>query len=255
MRRAKRRTWAGDVCYQVVYTVPQRMENIKTSQPQTPRFETEEDRKAHRDGISLRRFVKLVNHNFSPTSCYSTLTFNKEYDVHTFEEATLLINRYVKRLQYRYPGCKIILVKGRGKGTGRIHCHMLSDGIPLEAISEVWGMGEVVRIEKLRAHNYYINEDGQKVDHGANYKGLAIYLHNHWTEEQGGRRWKATRTIKAPEPEQATEAVRMYTVDKPPVSPKGYILVSATATKYGTLHFEYVRKVEPQKRGRKKKGV
>ena len=74
---------------------------------------------------------------------------------------------------------------GRGKGTHRIHFHMVSEGIPEEQIRKLWGMGEIVRIEHLREHNYYSG-----IDHGQDYTGLANYLFGHWTPEQGGHRWK-----------------------------------------------------------------
>ena len=135
---------------------------------------------------------------------------------------------------------------GRGKHTQRIHFHMISDGIPESLIREQWGLGDVLRIEHLREHNYY-----NGVDYGRDYTGLANYLFDHWTPEQGGHRWKQTRNLKKPERETPTITRREYTVNKPPRAPKGYVLVEARVTQFGYLYFKYV--VEPPKRERRRK--
>ena len=85
---------------------------------------------------------------------------------------------------------------------------MISEGIPAEEIGRIWGLGSVVEIRHLREHNYYLDENGNKVDHGRDYTALANYLHSHWRKEFGGHRYKATRNCIRPEPEPATEAVR-----------------------------------------------
>lgn len=109
---------------------------------------------------------------------------------------------------------------------------MISDGIPEETISGKWNDGSVIHIRHLREHNYY-----NGVDYGQDYTGLADYLFNHWTPEQGGHRWKATRNLRQPEKEAPTLALRTYTEKKAPIAPKGYKLVEARATKWG-----YIRK-------------
>lgn len=76
---------------------------------------------------------------------------------------------------------------------------MISDGIPEETISGKWNDGSVIHIRHLREHNYY-----NGVDYGQDYTGLADYLFNHWTPEQGGHRWKATRNLRQPEKEAPT---------------------------------------------------
>ena len=89
------------------------------------------------------------------------------------------------------------------------------------------------------------------VDYGQDYTGLADYLFNHWTPEQGGHRWKATRNLRQPEKEAPTLALRTYTEKKAPIAPKGYKLVEARATKWGYIYYKYVR--EPEKPKRRKK--
>ena len=159
----------------------------------------------------------------------------------------LIRDRFYRRLLYKYPNAKIVIVYGQGKSTSRFHLHMISDGIPEEEIGRIWGLGSVIEVRHLREHNYYMNENGNKVDHGRDYKALADYLHAHWRKEFGGHRYKASRNCVRPEPEPATEAVREYSVERPPVAPRGYVLVEARGTQYGYLYFKYVI---PPERGR-----
>lgn len=72
------------------------------------------------------------------------------------------------------------------------------------------------------------------------------YLFDHWTPEQGGHRYKATRNLAKPMKDEAKEVKRQYTEDKPPAAPKGYKLVEAEHTPYGLYYFKYVK--EPPKR-------
>lgn len=246
MQRVKRRIFSGVVCEQEVFTISDRAaRDLKKAEPR-PRFKSESERAAHRLGISRRKHARLINENYGPTSLYSTLTFDNENEVHTFREARRLRDNFVRRLQYHAPGAKINIYMGRGKHTSRIHIHMISEGVPEELIRELWGMGEIVRIEHLREHNYY-----NGVDYGRDYTGLANYLFDHWTPEQGGHRWKATRNLRKPERETPTVVKRNYTESRPPRAPKGYILVEARATKWGYLYYKYV--LEPPKRERRRK--
>lgn len=240
MKRLKTRVFAGAVCEQYVYNVPERADPKKYREPK-PRFANDQERQAHRLAISMRKNRRLINDNFSPLSLYSTLTFDQDNECHTVAECKAERDKYVRRLRHKYPNAKIYIVYGRGKHTNRFHLHMISDGIPEEAIGEMWGRGSVIDVKHLRAHNYYKNDKGQKVDHGADFSGLADYLFSHWREEFGGHRWKCTRNVKEPEPEEPTIAVRDYDLQHPPIAPKGYVLTDARLTQYGYMHFTYCR--------------
>lgn len=245
MRRVIRNTYAGAVCEREVYGISELTRNVKAAKPPKPRFQTEEEREQHRLGISRRRHARLVNANFSPTSLYSTLTFSNEYEVHTFDEAKRVRENFIRRLKRACPEARIMAYLGRGKATNRIHLHMLSEGVPEELIRRQWYLGSVVRIEHLKEHNYYGG-----VDHGQDYTGLANYLFDHWTPEQGGHRWKPTKNLRQPEREKPKEIKHQYSEQKPPRAPKGYVLVESKATGYGYLYFKYVK--IPPKRTRKK---
>ena len=245
MQRVKRRIFSGVVCEQEVFTVPDRVKNLEKAEPRL-RFKNEEERELHKIGISRRKHARLINENYGPTSLYSTLTLDNESEVHTFTDARRIRDLYVRRLKYHAPDARINIYMGRGKTTQRIHFHMISEGLSETLIRAQWGLGDVLRIDNLREHNYY-----NGVDHGRDYTGLANYLFDHWTAEQGGHRWKATKNLKKPEREPTKAVKRNYTESRPPRPPKGYILVESRATKFGYLYFKYI--LEPPKRERRKK--
>lgn len=245
MRRIKRRTFFGVVCEQEVFTIPDRVKDIRKAEPR-PRFATPEEREQHKINISRRKHARYFNANFSPTSLYSTLTFDVEHECHEYADVKHVRDIYVRRLKYAYPDAVIFIYVGRGKSTQRFHIHMVSEGIPEEFIKSKWEFGNVLRIEHLREHNFY-----NGVDHGQDYTGLANYLFDHWKPEQGGHRWKQTKNAVKPDRETPTEAKRVYSEEKPPRPPKGYKLVEARTTKYGYQYFKYV--LEPPKRKRSKR--
>lgn len=239
MKRIKKRIFSGTVCEQIVFNTSDRIRNISDAKPRV-RFKTQAEREQHKLLISRRRHARLINENMDPSGHYSTLTFSNEYEVHTFDEARIVRDRFRRRLKYHFPDAVIFLYMGRGKATNRIHFHMISKGVPEQTILKYWVYGSVVRIESLRSHNYY---DGK--DHGQDYTGLANYCFDHWTPEVGGHRWNVTKNARKPQEEDAVEVKRDYTTEKPPKPPKGYILVTATANKYGYFYFKYVK--EPPK--------
>lgn len=236
----KRRIFAGNTCEQYVYMVPAGVKDVKNYDPEKvrkDRFKTEKERKKHRENISRLTFIRNVNANMEPGDWYATLTMDDDWEVHTFEEARRIRSNFIRTIQRACPDAVIFAGMGRGKSTQRIHFHMLIKNVPEEIIDKKWKYGKVKRIVKLRAHNWY---DG--VDHGADFTGIANYIFDHWTEEQGGHRWFQTKNAKQPERENPTE-VRIgggYSEKRPPRAPKGYKLVTVNTTPYGYIYFKYV---------------
>ncbi len=247
--RIKKRTFSGTVLEQEIYTIPDGCRSLKNPDKRL-RFENEEQRKQHRDGIARRRFVRIFNATFDSSSLYSTLTFDLASEVHTFEEARIIRDRYYNRLRYRYPEAVITIHMGRGKHTNRIHMHMVSKGVPEEYIRKQWFYGSVVDVQFLREHNFY-----NKTDCGQDYTGLAVYLFEHWTPEQGGHRYKMTRNFVRPVEEEPKEIKRNYSSMRAPAAPQGYELVESLETIYGYLWFKYIKvpleQKEPPKRKKK----
>ena len=240
----KRRIFSGSTCEQLVYPVNDGT-NILTYTPEKKkgdRFKNTDEYLQFKIDISKRNHARIFNANFGPTSVYSTLTFDVDWEVHTFPEAKRIRDNYVRSLKRKYPDAVMFLYMGRGKGTDRIHFHMVSEGIPQEFLSDKWKYGSVKRFSNLREHNWY---DG--VDYGRDYTGLANYLFDHWTPEVGGHRWFQTKNTKKPETEKPTEVNVLggYSAKRPPKPPKGYMLVEAKGNRYGFWRFKYV--IVPQK--------
>ncbi len=242
--QVKVRTFSGVVCEQEVFTMSGRGASGIVREPRI-RFQNEEERAAHRNEISRRRNARMINENFCAGDLYCTFTFDDDNEVHYWSDARRIRDNFVRRLQYKYPNAVIYVVMGRGKNTYRIHFHAVIKGIDEAYIVKQWWYGSVKEIRPLREHNTY-----NGVDHGQDFTGLANYLFNHWTPEQGGHRWKMTRNARKPEREAPTEVRRAYSEDKPPRAPKGYKLVETQSTKYGYFYFKYVK--EPPKRQRKR---
>lgn len=237
----KRRIFSGVVCEQEVYFATTQGRRSSTRIPRI-RFKSEAERERHRTEISRRLHTRLFNENFSPASLYSTLTLDDENEVYSFDEMKKLRDLYVRRLRRSNPDAVIFCYIGKGKTTQRFHMHMVSNGITEETIKSKWTYGKIFRIEHLRENCRYQHADGQIYDHGADYTGLANYLFNHWTPEQGGKRWKMTKNARRPETEEAVECKRWYSAEHPPVAPKGYELVETRLTDYGFYLFKYIRK-------------
>ena len=130
MRRiVERKTFSGAVCEIEEYPISDKVINVEKAEPH-PRFKSEEERKRHRDGISRRNHVRRFNRNFSPSSLYVTLTFDDKHYVNNFPDARRIEDNYYRCVKRRCPDAKIMMYMGRGRKTGRIHFHMVCDGVP-----------------------------------------------------------------------------------------------------------------------------
>ncbi len=233
-----RETVSGVVREREIFHIAPNTRNLKRAEPKPPPEMSDIERQHYLYMQSLRRFIRGFNANFNPLSLYITLTFDDKHLPGTFEDARPILNNYFRRIQYAAPGMVAVAVMGRGINTGRIHFHLVVAGADAATITDKWKLGEVKRIENLRAHNIYNGKD-----HGADYTGLATYLFKHWTPEQGkGKRWKQTKNMKPPDRERRPKRVkRRYSVDKPPQAKPGYMLVEVKTTSYGYQYFKYVR--------------
>lgn len=247
MKTVKERIFSGAVCEQLVYCVADRVTLDRRTEPR-PRFRNDAEREKYNYEKAKRHFVRVVNANFGPTSLYCTLTLDNEHEIHDFPTAKRELDNYIRRLRRKYPDARIVAVMGRGKSTHRIHFHAIIEGVPAEFIREKWDGGEIARIENLKEHVKY---DG--VDQGQDYTSLAVYLFEHWTPDQGKKRWTATQNLLKPEHEKPTPVLRHYSDTKPPKAPKGYVFVEGRATQYGFLYYKYVREIPKAPRGRPRK--
>ena len=233
MRRVKKRTFAGSVLEQIVYN---QAEGGRIREPKKPRFADVESYEKFKDDIGRRKFAQLINANYGPADWKGTLTFDDAHELYSFKDARRVRCAFVRRIRRKCPGAKILIVMGRGKSTARIHFHFLMSNVPEKVICEAWTWGDIVECKHLREHNRY-----NGIDHGRDYTALANYYWDHWTAEQGGHHYYATRNHAKAEEEAPEEIKREYTEEKPPRAPKGYKLVERRATPFGYLYFKYVR--------------
>lgn len=243
MRQVKRKIYSGVVLEQIVYCVSDRTgDSPREAREAAPRlrFKSEAERAEHRRKISRQRHVRAFNANFDEGCLYATLTFDDSNEVHSATEMRMIRQRYIRRLRYHYPDAVIFFYYGRGASTHRFHAHMVSRGIPASEISRLWGYGKIERVESLRRQNFY-KINGVKVNCGQDYTALANYLFDHWEESFGGHRYYATRNARTCDREEAAVVRRLYSVDKPPATPKGYMLVECYDTSYGYGYYRYAK--------------
>lgn len=240
-RTMKRRIYCGAICEQIVYKVPDRVKATKVYEPEKgvkkERFRSDEEYKKFKESISRRKHWQSFQANYGPEAIFSTLTFDVKNEVTDFAEARNVRNNFRRALERACPEAHFRIYMGRGRTTHRIHFHMVSSGIPVEVIRAKWKYGEVKRPVNLRKRC----KDKQGRDIGQDYSALANYLFDHWTEEQGGHRWFATKNERQPERENATE-VKVhggYGDNRPPIAPKGYHLTMVFKNEYGYQYFRY----------------
>lgn len=247
MPRMKRVTVSGAVLEQEIFNVAPNTKNLRGAAPKPAAERTEQEKEEYNLKQSLKRFIRIVNHNFNSKSYYVTLTFDDAHLPQDFKGVRRALDNYIRRLQYLFPHMIAVAVMGRGKRTKRFHLHCIIAGVDEKTICGKWSAGSVKRIEPLREHNYY-----NGVDHGQDFTALAIYLFDHWTEEQGkGKRWKQTKTVRQPERKRPTLPKRRYSMDKPPITPKGYMLVEKRESNHylgGYLCFKYVKIPPPDEK-------
>lgn len=240
-KRFKRNIFAGPTCDTIVYTAPVRNGvAVKSRQ----RFKSEEERAEHRRLIARRHCAQLVNENISTSGYYCTLTFDNDNEVHTMEEAKKVRTNFRRRVLYRNPDAVLFIFMGRGKGTDRIHFHVICDHVTKEDILLSWRAGKVVTISPIREHN----KDEHGNDIGRDLTGISNYCFDHWTPEQGGHYYSRTDNVRQPVMEEPEEVTFNYTETIHPAAPRGFKYISVKQTPYGMLIYHYVKLPKPKPR-------
>ncbi|MBQ8780682.1 MAG: hypothetical protein IJZ72_03290 [Oscillospiraceae bacterium] len=207
---------------------------------------TPEEKEKYNRHKSCKVFVRIVCSSFTSKGFYVTLTYSDEYLPSDYQAAQKELENYIRRLKYSNPNAVIVAVTGYGKSTGRLHHHLIIEGVNEADIFKKWGKGEVVKAEHLREHNIY-----NGIDHGEDFTALAEYLHAHTPSEHKGRRWKQTKNISKPYQKRKKLNSKVYSPENPPKAPEGYKLVTARPNedysyfyKSGYSYFKYVRIVD-----------
>lgn len=235
-KKCKRNIYSGCVLDVEVYTINDGVKNADDIENKLFRPRTAEEKRTANERQAKKRFTRNMNATFSSGGLYVTLTYDNENLPQSYKEAVQNLKNFIRVLRYKFPDAKIMAVTGYGRRSGRLHHHLVVSGVEESFIVKKWNKGLITRIETLRAHNVY-----NGIDHGRDYTALAHYLFAHAVDRGKGKRWVQTKNISQPEKEEAKEIKRNYSVDKPPRTPKGYILVDAYEGVNGFLNFKYVK--------------
>lgn len=177
------------------------------------------------DVQSWRKLTRLLNCNFCRANGDMCLTLKFSAWVER-DEAMKEYERFLKQVRYirkkrALPPLKYIIV--REVQSGRQHAHIvMSGGIGLEELTQLWGRGNVW---------------ASVLEDATTYKELASYLTRQHKPRRGGsdqanakeprqrgqRRWSASRNLQKPEVRK--RECRTVTLNTMPRAPKGYRLL------------------------------
>lgn len=242
MPNCKRVTRSGAVYEVEFYPVSETVRDFSNSKPEPVNVRTPEEKERYNNHKSEKHFIRLVNTNFTSAAYYITLTYDNEHLPSSYAEAVKNLDNYIRRLRYSNPHAKIVAVTGYGSRSGRLHHHLIVSGVSEGDLLGKWLLGDIAKVEHLRKDNYY-----NGVNHGEDFTALAIYLHQHTPTEHKGKRWKQTKNIQQPEQKKAKQVKRVYSSERPPKAPKGFMFVEARTSDYyksGYVYFKYVREVQ-----------
>lgn len=218
-------THAGAVVEIEFYSVPEnaRGEAVK---PNPRNVRTPEQKEKYNNYKSEKQAIRLINANFTAAGYYVTLSYDAEHLPKSYDAAEKNARLFLNRLKYKFPNTKIICFTAAGDVSGRFHHHLIIEGVPESYILKKWSGGKIVKIERLRAHNYY-----NGMDCGEDFTALAKYLHRQVPGRKGRKRWTETG-LTQPKQEKTKSALLAYTAKKPPKAPSGYRLVEVRDCEY-----------------------
>lgn len=236
--RCLKKTRSGVVCEIEVYSVPDGVKLTKNTEPKPQNVRTDEGKARYNNHKSQKRFIRLVNTNFTSTGYYVTLTYDNEHLPESYAEAVKNLDNYIRRLRYSNPHAKIVAVTGFGSRSGRLHHHLIVSGVSEGDLLGKWFLGDIAKVEHLRKDNYY-----NGLNHGEDFTALAIYLHQHTPAEHRGKRWKQTKNIQQPVQEKSKPIKKVYNEKNLPKAPKGYVLAEVKSCEFfnGYICFKYLR--------------
>lgn len=109
------------------YIKPQKGKRRSKAKP------TSEVQQALNENNRISYVRRLLNHNFTPSDYWVTLTYDNEHLPDSFESAEKEVNNYIRRLKYRakkkgLSAPKIVKVTGYGTRRKRLHSHLVISG-------------------------------------------------------------------------------------------------------------------------------
>ena len=184
---------------------------------------------------------------------FNTFTFAEDVNEETAEREKRNFIRRVRRWAKKN-GIENFKYIAKTEKQSRWHIHMIMNGIPLEILVRLWGRGRVT---------------SSILDDTNNYRDLAAYLSKQMKAAKGdpdkepeerrkyARSWSGSLNLKRPVVE-VKEIKRESILKKPPVAPKGYVLLpdwEIGCTSWGNLYqyFKCKKINSPPPRGKRKK--
>ena len=92
MPRMKRVTVSGAVLEQEIFNVAPNTKNVKGAVPKPLTERTAEEKEKYNLKQALKRFIRIVNHNFSPAAYYVTNTFDDAHLPQDFKAARRVLD-------------------------------------------------------------------------------------------------------------------------------------------------------------------
>lgn len=161
------------------------------------------------DKNARKRFVRLVNTNFSKNDLAVDLTYADNF-LPTEEEARRDIQNYIRRIKnyrkkHRLEPLKYIYVieflgedeRGKTKKV-RIHHHMIINQMDRNVVEDLWGKGRV-SAERLQPDEFGL-------------EGKARYIIKNFNK--GTKRWSGSRNLKQPEVHRSTSKLTKRKAEK-----------------------------------------
>lgn len=156
------------------------------------------------DKNARRKFIQLLETNFSKGDLHVTCTYSDKYLPKKIEQAEKEIGNFIRRIKrlrkkenkedLKYlviTAYKEITEDGEEKPV-RIHHHLIiNGGIDRNAIEELWSKGR----GKKRDPIGYINADRLQPDGNSGFIAIATYLIKNPTSK---RRWSSSQNLKRP---------------------------------------------------------
>lgn len=135
---------------------------------------------------------RLINHNFTSSDIWITLTYSKGNEPKDMEEALKNIQNYMKRINYRrkklgLPRAKYIYITEHSPEEKiRWHHHVIMDGLlDMDTVESIWKKGRRNETRRIDKDEYGL-------------AGMAIYITKEPNRKKGEKRWKSSKNLIKP---------------------------------------------------------
>lgn len=180
---------SGGIVECEIYPVYERRRDIPRRQK---KFESKKSQQNLNDKNAIKKFVRLVNTNFSKNDLVITLSYENKY-LPTYKQAKRDITNYIRRikrhrekhglekLKYVYVIEWVDEEEQHKSKKVRVHHHIIINKMDRDVAEEKWGKGRV-QAKRLQPDQFGL-------------EGIARYM---LKQPKGDKRWSASRNLKKP---------------------------------------------------------